>query len=77
LKSHNPLADYRVVLHYKKGSDVMAFRSKEKADAAITKLKEDVRANGYGFVTFTDDDDNTVDFLANDFVRAVTKAPRI
>ena len=55
----------------------MAFRSKEKADAAITKLKEDVRANGYGFVTFTDDDDNTVDFLANDFVRAVTKAPRI
>jgi len=58
----NPLTDHAVVLHYKKGSDILMFRTKERAKKTIDKLKKDIGDLGYtgGFVSITDDDDNTV-----------------
>ncbi len=77
MPDHDPLSDYEVTLHYKKGSDTLIFRSKDKAKKAIAKLKKDITDLGWGggFVSVTDDDDNTADFQSKDFVRAVTTAP--
>ncbi|MBC5803381.1 MAG: hypothetical protein GIX03_10395 [Candidatus Eremiobacteraeota bacterium] len=72
----DPLSDYGVTIHYSKGSDSLTFRTKERAAQAIKTLKADVAGSSYAdFVSVTDDDNNTIDFKARDFVRAVTHAP--